>query len=53
MRYMGDYPLGRQEKAVTCAYTLLRTCHSEGTVLVDEVYCQLCKQTTNNKSTQQ
>jgi myosin-15 len=50
MRFMGDYPLGKSQKEIGCIYYLLKTVYQESE-LVDEVYCQLIKQTTNNKST--
>ena len=50
MRYMGDYPLQKKQKLTDCIYTLLMACHNHGE-LRDEVYCQLAKQTTSNRST--
>ncbi|KAG9509056.1 Unconventional myosin-XV, partial [Fragariocoptes setiger] len=49
MQYMGDYPMTKNQTEVECVYTILVNCHKYS-VLRDEVYCQLMKQTTNNKS---
>jgi len=47
---MGDYPLSKGQKPVDCVYSILMACHNEPN-LIDEVYCQITKQTTNNRST--
>ncbi|XP_064478725.1 unconventional myosin-XV-like isoform X2 [Ornithodoros turicata] len=49
MRYMGDYPLAKNQSEVDCVYSILVSCHKHP-ALRDEVYCQIIKQTTNNKS---
>ncbi|XP_012225060.2 unconventional myosin-XV isoform X1 [Linepithema humile] len=49
MRYMGDQPLPPETSEVKCVYTILMHCHKHEQ-LRDEIYCQLMKQTTNNKS---
>ena len=47
---MGDYPLVKNQKDIDCIYFLLQALHHHNE-LCDEVYCQIMKQTTNNKST--
>ena len=50
MRFMGDYPVVKNQKDIDCIYFLLQALHHHNE-LCDEVYCQIMKQTTNNKST--
>jgi hypothetical protein len=50
MRFMGDYPLAKNQKDIDCIYFLLQALHHHNE-LCNEVYCQVMKQTTNNKST--
>jgi myosin-15 len=52
MRYMGDLALPTGQSDVDCVYAILLNCHRQP-VLRDEVYCQLMKQTTSNKSARQ
>ncbi|KAL8573674.1 hypothetical protein ACOMHN_007227 [Nucella lapillus] len=49
MRFMGDYPMGSNQSDFDCVMKILRSCHKHPE-LRDEVFCQLCKQTTNNRS---
>lgn len=49
MKYMGDMPLRADQTEIDCIYTILSISY-RWSDLRDEVYCQLIKQTTNNKS---
>ncbi|XP_037094410.1 unconventional myosin-XV-like isoform X2 [Pollicipes pollicipes] len=50
-RYMGDQAMGKNMAEVDCVYTILMACH-RFPPLRDEVFCQLMRQTTSNKSNQ-
>ncbi|KAI2804564.1 Myosin and Kinesin Tail domain protein [Blomia tropicalis] len=49
MRYMGDLAMVKNQNEVDCVYTILVNCHKHAPIR-DEIYCQLMKQTTSNKS---
>lgn len=48
-RYMGDAPLKKSASLSDCVYELMLICH-RFPPMRDEVFAQVAKQTTNNKS---
>uniref|UniRef100_A0AC34Q1U1 Uncharacterized protein n=1 Tax=Panagrolaimus sp. JU765 TaxID=591449 RepID=A0AC34Q1U1_9BILA len=49
MRYMSDLGMKKGQTITDCVYEILSTCHNSP-MLIDEVYCQIIKQTTSNRS---
>uniref|UniRef100_A0AC35U717 Unconventional myosin-XV n=1 Tax=Rhabditophanes sp. KR3021 TaxID=114890 RepID=A0AC35U717_9BILA len=49
MKYMGDESLKRNQTVTDCVYELLTLCLQQPQIH-DEIYCQIIKQTTNNRS---
>ncbi|CAJ0945211.1 unnamed protein product, partial [Mesorhabditis belari] len=49
MRYMGDIELKKGETKTDCVYRLLLICQKHE-AMKDEVYCQVIRQTTSNRS---
>lgn len=49
MKFMGDEPLKKSESMTDVVFKVLIICHRHPT-LIDEVYCQLVKQTSANNS---
>ena len=49
MQYMGDLPMPAERRQEAIAYTVIAQCKLSAD-LVDEIYCQLMKQTTSNRN---